>query len=104
MNAFAAPWWHPDLFDRRKPFLDIRQRVIGAVRIYFARENFAEVETPALQASPGGEVHLKAFITEFKGPHPGEGRRLYLHTSPELAMKKLLVAGVPRLYQMAHVF
>jgi lysyl-tRNA synthetase class 2 len=104
MNACAAPWWHPDQFVRRKPNLEIRQRVIGAIRIFFAREDFAEVETPALQTSPGGDLHLQAFATEFKGPHPGEGRKLYLHTSPELAMKKLLVAGIPRLYQMTHVF
>ena len=100
----TAPWWHPEQFTRRKPYLDIRQRVIAAMRGYFAAEDFAEVETPALQISPGGEVHLQAFATELKGPRPGEAQKLYLHTSPEIAMKKLLVAGVPRLYQIAHAF
>jgi len=103
MTTFQ-PWWHPAAFARRKPFLDIRQRAMTALRGYFAREGFAEVETPALQTSPGGEVHLHAFATKWKGPRPGEARRLYLHTSPEFTMKKLLVAGVPRLYQFAHVF
>jgi lysyl-tRNA synthetase class 2 len=96
--------WHPDQFARRKANLDIRQRVIFAMRAWFAHENFAEVETPILQTSPGNEVHLQAFATELRGAHEGARRKLYLHTSPEFAMKKLLVAGVPRLYQFAHVF
>lgn len=97
-------WWHPEKFARRRPFLAVRQKVIAAIRAYFAAEEFAEVETPALQAMPGGEVHLHAFATELKGPRPGAGRKLYLHTSPEIAMKKLVVAGVPLLYQIAHVY
>lgn len=96
--------WHPDQFVRRKPYLEARQRVIAAMRGYFAKQGFAEVETPILQRMPGGEVHLQAFATQFKGPHGGTAQKLYLHTSPEIAMKKLLVAGVPRLYQLAHVF
>src|ERR1700722_18957994 len=98
------PSWHPEQFVRRKDNLAVRQRVLGAMRAYFAREDFAEVDTPILQVSPGNEVHLQAFATELKGPRPGEHRQLYMHTSPEFAMKKLLVAGVPRLYQFAHAF
>jgi lysyl-tRNA synthetase class 2 len=98
------PSWHPEQFARRKNNLAIRQRVIEAMRSYFAREEFAEVDTPILQVSPGNEVHLQAFATELKGPRADEHRQLYLHTSPEFAMKKLLVAGVPRLYQFAHAF
>jgi lysyl-tRNA synthetase class 2 len=61
------------------------------------------VETPALQQSPGLEPHLMAFATELQ--EPGAGLRpIFLHTSPEFAMKKLLVAGVPRLFQLAHCF
>jgi len=79
--------------------------VIAAVRGYFIAEGFAEVETPILQTMPGAEVHLHAFATELKGPRPGEpAQKLYLHTSPELAMKKLLVAGMPKIFQFAHVF
>ncbi len=98
------PWWHPERFGPRLPYLQTRQRAIRAVRFYFAQEDFAEVDTPALQVAPGGEVHLRAFATDLQGPRPGEARRLYLHTSPELTMKKLLAAGVPRLYQLAHAF
>ena len=96
-------WWHPDHFRRRKPYLAARQRIIAAIRAFFAERDFVEVDTPALQVSPGLEPHLIAFATELA--EPGEApRRRYLHTSPEFAMKKLLVAGVPRLFQLTHCF
>ena len=96
-------WWRPDRFARKREFLAARGRVAAATRAFFAARDFAEVETPALQVSPGMEPHLMAFETQLD--EPGEGRRArYLHTSPEFAMKKLLVAGVPRLFQLARVF
>ena len=76
-----------------------------AVRRFFDHRDFAEVETPALQVSPGMEPHLNAFETTLQEPfHDGEAVRLYLHTSPEFAMKKLLAAGEERVYQIARVF
>ncbi|MFN4090624.1 MAG: EF-P lysine aminoacylase EpmA [Alphaproteobacteria bacterium] len=99
-----TPWWHPHAFAARRSHLEARARITKAVRGWFEAADFAEVETPALQLSPGLEPHLNAFRTEIQDPF-GAGRRpLYLHTSPEFAMKKLLVAGVPRLYQLARVF
>jgi lysyl-tRNA synthetase class 2 len=98
------PWWHPRRFAERRAHLEVRARIASAVRAHFAREDFVEVETPALQVSPGLEPHLFAFETRLRAPDaPGESTR-YLHTSPEFAMKKLLVAGVPRLFQLAHAF
>ena len=97
------PSWHPESFNKRKANLALRQRVIATVRDYFTAQHFAEVETPILQVSPGNEVHLQVFQTDLKEPQGG-AHKLYLHTSPEFAMKKLLVAGVPRLYQLAHAF
>lgn len=97
------PWWHPALYARRRPNLLLRQAVLAALRAGFAGQGFVEVETPALQVSPGLEPHLKAFGTELEHPD-GSTRRLYLHTSPEFAMKKLLVAGEARLFQFAQVF
>ncbi|MBP2291929.1 EF-P lysine aminoacylase EpmA [Azospirillum rugosum] len=100
----TPPPWHPEAFARRRPHLAVRGRVLGALRRVFKENAFVEVDTPALQVSPGMEPHLQAFATDLQGPHPDDRRRLYLHTSPEFAMKKLLVAGVPRLYQIAHVY
>lgn len=98
------PPWHPDRFALRRPHLAVRGRVLGAVRRFFEERAFIEVDTPALQISPGMEPHLQAFATELTDPWSDDRQRFYLHTSPEFAMKKLLVAGVPRLWQLAHVY
>ncbi len=99
------PWWRPDEFAQRKANLEARMAVIAAIRQFFAERDFAEVETPALQVSPGSEPHLIAFETELAEPfRDGDRRRLYLHTSPEFAMKKLLVAGQKRIFQLARCF
>ena len=97
-------WWQRERFARRRGRLEQRSRIVGAVRQFFAARDFIEVETPALQLSPGLEPHLLAFATELHDPRDGSTRRRYLHTSPEFAMKKLLVAGMPRIWQLAHVF
>lgn len=100
----CRPWWRPDAFAERQPFLQARAAITAAMRGWFADAGFIEVDTPALQVSPGLEPHLKAFATEQQDAHPDDRARRYLHTSPEFAMKKLLAAGVPRLYQLAHCF
>jgi len=96
-------WWRPDRFAARRGRLGQRGRILGAVRSFFAAHGYVEVDTPALQVSPGLEPHLRAFKTLFHDPHDRAAQR-YLHTSPEFAMKKLLVAGMPRIWQLAHVF
>lgn len=101
--AQGQPAWHPALYARRRANLLVRQTTLRALRQAFAGMDFVEVETPALQVSPGLEPHLKAFATTLEHPD-GSTRSLYLHTSPEFAMKKLLVAGEPRLFQLAAVF
>ena len=75
----------------------------SAIRGWFEARGFVEVETAALQASPGNETHLHAFATELVGSG-GERRPLYLHTSPEFACKKLLAAGEERIFTFAQVF
>jgi len=100
----TLPWWRPDQFAARRPFLEIRQRVLRALRSTFEAQNFDEVETPALQISPGNETHLHAFKTVFVDPHAGVKQNYYLHTSPEFTMKKLLVAGASKIFQLSHVF
>lgn len=97
------PWWDPMRFADRLPFLRARARMTAAVRGVLDGSGFTEVETSALQVSPGLEPHLRAFATELSEPF-GETRPLYLHTSPEFAMKKLLAAGLPRIYQIAHAY
>jgi lysyl-tRNA synthetase class 2 len=80
-----------------------RSRIMAAFRRWFAEQGFLEVETSALQVSPGNETHLHAFATEAIGLD-GARRPLYLRTSPELACKKLLAAGEQRIVDFARVF
>jgi len=99
----ASPWWTPDVHADRRPFLLARGRIGAALRGYFGRQDFVEVETGILQVSPGNEAHLHAFATELVTP-AAERARLYLHTSPEFAAKKLLAAGERRIFEFARVF
>src|SRR6201993_3770147 len=78
--------------------------ILGPLRSFFPGRVYVEIATPALQTSPGLEPHLRAFRTELHEPGDGRAAERYLHTSPEFAMKKLLVAGMPRIWQLAHVF
>ena len=98
------PFWHAEDYIRRLPVLKQRARVIETIRHFFTQRDFLEVETPILQISPGLEPHLKAFKTELAEPFGQADRTMYLHTSPEFTMKKLLAAGLPRIFQMARVF
>ena len=96
-------FWAPGAHAARRPYLLARGRIMASLRAWFARQDFVEVETAALQVSPGNETHLHAFSTELINPG-GERRRLYLHTSPEFACKKLLAAGESRVVSFARVF
>jgi elongation factor P--(R)-beta-lysine ligase len=98
-----SPFWEKDLHRDRRPFLLARNRIVTALRSWFAAEGFVEVDTAALQVSPGNETHLHAFGTDWIGPDGREARR-YLHTSPEFAMKKLLAAGEKRIVDFARAF
>lgn len=87
----------------RRPFLIGRNAIQAALRGFFAREDFIEVDTAVLQISPGNEAHLHAFATEAVTTD-GQRAPLYLHTSPEFACKKLLAAGEQRISCFAHVY
>jgi elongation factor P--(R)-beta-lysine ligase len=96
-------FWLPGVHAGRRPYLLARGRIAAALRAWFAAHDFVEVETAALQISPGNETHLHAFATELIGPD-GQGHRLYLRTSPEFACKKLLAAGETCIFDFARVF
>jgi lysyl-tRNA synthetase class 2 len=98
-----SPWWDRDIYADRRSFLLARCRILSALREWFRRRGFLEVETPALQVSPGNEIHLHAFATELTTPGGG-CTPLYLHTSPEFTCKKILAAGEARVFSIAHVF
>ena len=104
--ASVRQWWRQDVLAARRPRLVVRNAVAAALRGWFDEEGFTEVETPALQLSPGLEPQLRAFATRLFEPfeEEGDGVNLYLHTSPEFAMKKLLAGGMERIFQLARVW
>jgi len=79
---------------KRKDALQIRAAMIRAIRGFFVERNFLEVETPIRVPAPAPEAHIDAI--------PSDG--WYLHTSPELCMKRLLAAGYPRIFQITKCF
>ena len=99
----VTPPWRPDLHAQRRPRLLVRNRIAAAVRGWFEVRDFVEVETAALQVSPGNETHLHAFSTEGVTAE-GMRRPLHLRTSPEFACKTLLAAGEPRLFELARAW
>ena len=99
----SSPFWAPHVHADRRPILLARGRIVAALRAWFAAHDFVEVETAALQVSPGNETHLHAFGTTLIAPD-GAASPLYLRTSPEFACKKLLAAGEQRIVEFAKAF
>jgi lysyl-tRNA synthetase class 2 len=101
--GMAQPWWKPTRHKDRRAGLLARNAVKSALRAHFEGQGFVEVEAAALQVSPGNETHLHAFATNILSAD-GRARPLYLHTSPEFALKKMLAAGEPKIFDFARVF
>ncbi len=89
--------------DRRAGLL-ARNAVKAVLRAWLEAQGFVEVEAAVLQVSPGNETHLHAFATTAVATDGRSQRPLYLHTSPEFALKKLLAAGERRIFDFARVF
>ncbi|MGH7056634.1 MAG: EF-P lysine aminoacylase EpmA [Acetobacteraceae bacterium] len=98
-----SPPWHPERLAARLPFLRRRALLAAATRAFFGARGYLEVETPYAVPAPGEEVFLRPFRTEAVSPD-GARRPLFLHTSPEFAMKKLLVGGAGPIFQLARVW
>ena len=97
-------WWHPANHADRRPFLHARHSIKRAIERWLEAKGFLEVEPSILQVSPGNETHLHAFAATLRATDGTSCAELYLHTSPELAMKKILAAGETRIYALARVF
>jgi lysyl-tRNA synthetase class 2 len=103
LSPEPSPWWSPSIHRDRRPFLLCRASMVTAARAFFSGQSFIEVDTAALQVSPGNETHISAFRTEALDDR-GIKSILYLHSSPEFSAKKLLAAGEERIFTFAHVF
>ena len=79
---------------RKRDALHVRAAMIRAMRKFFMDRDYLEVETPSRIPGIAPECHIDAI--------PSDG--WYLHTSPELCMKRLLAAGYPRIFQITRCF
>ena len=84
--------------------LKSRARIMATIRQFFEQRQVMEVETPTLSQTTVTDVHLHTFETTFVGPGFADGKRLYMQTSPEFHMKRLLCAGSGAIYQMSKAF
>ena len=94
-QAHTSQWWQPSKFEDKLPFLKNRARIIKNVRKFFDDDGFLAVETPCVVPCPTMDAHIHGFEVTGAG---------FLHASPEFEMKKLLVAGCEKIYQICPVF
>lgn len=100
MDAASRDWPPSASFEA----LRARAGIVSRIREYFSRTGAVEVETPICAASPAPDPALEQLTTVYTGPGAPQGRPLYLQTSPELAMKRLLAAGSGPIYQICKAF
>jgi lysyl-tRNA synthetase class 2 len=80
--------------------LKLRADMLAAIRAFFADRGVLEVETPLLASAPVTDLHLHALSCRYRGPDADGGRELFLQTSPEFAMKRLLAADSGAVFQI----
>src|SRR5262249_21974589 len=82
-----------------------RRALYASLRTTLGQLGYEEVETPVLVPQPGMEPHINAFEVHFASEmDPRPPSTLYLHTSPEYAMKRLLADGARAIFQICKVF
>jgi lysyl-tRNA synthetase class 2 len=86
------------------PNLLKRAAIMAEIRRFFADRGVLEVETPCMSQATVTDIHLFPFQTRFVGPGHSQGMNLYLMTSPEYHMKRLLAAGCGPVFQLCRSF
>ncbi|MFZ4833981.1 elongation factor P--(R)-beta-lysine ligase [Rouxiella sp. Mn2063] len=81
-----------------------RASIVAEIRRFFADRGVLEVETPTMSQATVTDIHLVPFQTQFVGPGAADGMTLYMMTSPEYHMKRLLAAGSGPIFQMCRSF
>jgi lysyl-tRNA synthetase class 2 len=84
--------------------LQARAELLAAVRAFFAEAGVMEVETPVLAPAAGTDPAIEPLRSCFTGPGHAGGLALYLQSSPEYHMKRLLAAGSGPIYQVSRAF
>ena len=94
-RRYVDLWSNPDAMAR----LVLRGKIVREVRAFMEARGYAEVETPVLQAQAGGAA-ARPFVTHLNALDMD----LFLRIAPELYLKRLLVAGMPRVFEMSRNF
>jgi len=81
-----------------------RAELLRSIRRFMDERSILEVETPVLSRAGATDPNIRNLATTAHPPGAPDGTPLYLHTSPEFAMKRLLAAGVGPIYQITRVF
>ncbi|MGM3174387.1 elongation factor P--(R)-beta-lysine ligase [Dickeya lacustris] len=81
-----------------------RASIMRNIRRFFSDRGLLEVETPSMSQATVTDIHLFPFQTQFVGPGAAQGMTLYLMTSPEYHMKRLLAAGSGPIFQLCRSF
>ncbi|EKO3558015.1 elongation factor P--(R)-beta-lysine ligase [Vibrio metschnikovii] len=97
----SQPQWMPSASIAQ---LQQRARLLQNIRQFFAEREVLEVDTPAMSQATVTDIHLQTFQTQFVGQDYAAGKTLYLMTSPEFHMKRLLAAGSGSIYQINKAF
>ena len=100
-SAVSRRHWRPAASMRA---MQVRAESLQVIRDYFRQSGVLEVETPVCSASAVTDPVLDSFRTRYTGPDAPEGMGMYLQTSPESAMKRLLAAGSGPIYQICKAF
>lgn len=95
----SSQYWRPMASNE---VLKKRATLLRQIRAFFYARDILEVDTPALSIAANTDPNIESFTTDYTGP--GKAATLYLHTSPEFSMKRLLAAGSGAIYQLCKVF
>ncbi|MFL5813680.1 MAG: EF-P lysine aminoacylase EpmA [Bdellovibrionia bacterium] len=98
-----ARWMQHVLHPRRLKALQVRSEVESGIRDFFKGQGFHETRTPLLVPSPGMEPHIRPFEV-IPASNEDKDRHAFLPTSPEFAMKRLLVGGLEKIFQICPAF
>ncbi len=84
--------------------LEARAKLLATIRQFFADRFVLEVETPILSHNHVTDTHIQLIPAQCIAAHGGQSENMFLQSSPEHAMKRLLAAGVGSIYQLGKVF
>lgn len=99
-SSRTTKWMNRILDPRRKKGIQTRSEVEKGIRDFFHSKGFLETRTPLLVPCPGMETHIRPFSVT----RTDSARKTFLPTSPEFAMKRLLVGGLEKIFQICSSF